>query len=90
MGYCNRILTNVIRCLNEPFVFEMDVLSSTRRALRLLCGCWEWLQTVARKGGYYGELFCKERGVTQEDPLISTIFNVVVDTVVRHWESLVL
>ena len=26
-----------------------------------------------------------ERGVTQGDPLPPTIFNVVVDAVVRHW-----
>ena len=30
-----------------------------------------------------------ERGVIQGDPLSSTIFNVVVDAVVRHWESLI-
>ena len=40
---------------------------------------------VARAGGYYGEAFKGERGVTQGDPLSPTIFNVVVDTVVRHW-----
>ena len=33
--------------------------------------------------------FRGERGVTQGDPLSPTIFNVVVDTVVCHWESLV-
>ena len=38
---------------------------------------------------YYREIFCRERGVTQGEPLSSTIFNVVVDAVVRHWESLV-
>ena len=40
---------------------------------------------VARAGGYYGEAFWGERGVTQGDPLSSTIFNVVVDAVVQHW-----
>ena len=29
-----------------------------------------------------------ERGVTQGDPLSPTIFNVVVDALVCHWESL--
>ena len=40
---------------------------------------------VARAGGYYGTSFGGERGVTQGDPLSPTIFNVVVDTFVRHW-----
>ena len=40
---------------------------------------------VARAGRYYGEAFKSARGVTQGDPLSPTIFNVVVDAVVRHW-----
>ena len=40
---------------------------------------------VARAGRYYGKGFKGERGVTQGDPLSPTIFNVVVDAVVRHW-----
>ena len=40
---------------------------------------------VARAGGYYGTAFGGERGVMQGDLLSSTIFNVVVDAVVRHW-----
>ena len=40
---------------------------------------------VARAGQYYGTDFKGERGVTQGDPLSPTIFNVVVDTVVRQW-----
>ena len=43
---------------------------------------------VTRAGGYYGEPFHGERGVTQGDPLLPTIFNVVVDAVLCHWESL--
>ena len=43
---------------------------------------------VGRAGGYYGPPFHGEIGVTQGDPLLPTIFNVVVEAVVRHWESL--
>ena len=43
---------------------------------------------VARAGGYYGTGFKGGRGVTQGDPLSPTIFNVVVDAVVRHWVTL--
>ena len=39
---------------------------------------------VARAGSYYGKGFKGERGVTQGDPLSPTIFNMVVDAVVRH------
>ena len=44
---------------------------------------------VARIGGYYGAAFQGSRGVTQGDPLSSTIFNVVVDAVVQHWATVV-
>ena len=40
---------------------------------------------VARAGGYYRMAFKGELGVTQGDPLSPTIFNVVVDALVRHW-----
>ena len=39
-------------------------------------------------GGYYGEPLRGERGVTQWESLLPTIFNVVVDTVVCYWEYL--
>ena len=44
---------------------------------------------VAPVGGHYGETFCGEKCVTQGNPLSPTIFNVVVDAVVFHLESLV-
>ena len=40
---------------------------------------------VARSGGYCGTAFKGGRGVKQGDPLSPTVFNVVVDAVVRHW-----
>ena len=39
---------------------------------------------VERAVGYCRTAFGGERGVTQGDPLSPTIFNVVVDVVVRH------
>ena len=55
------------------------------RARNLLKQYWHRLTMVERSGGYYGKAFRGERGVTQGDPMYPTIFNVVVDTVVRHW-----
>ena len=43
---------------------------------------------VVRAGGYYRAPFRGDRGDTQGNPLSPIIFNVVVDTVVCHWESL--
>ena len=40
---------------------------------------------VANAGGYYGEAFKGAQGVTQEDSLSPTIFNLVVYVVVHHW-----
>ena len=41
-------------------------------------------------GGYYREAFQGLRGVTQGDPLYPTVFNVVLDVVVRHCVLLVM
>ena len=43
---------------------------------------------VERAGSYYGEAFKGAQGVMQVDPLSPTIFNVMVDVVVRHWVTM--
>ena len=58
------------------------------RLHRLLQEYWDRTTMVERAGGYYGKGFKGGRGVTQGDPLSPTIFNVVVDAVVRHWVTL--
>ena len=55
------------------------------RVWKMLREYWERTTMVARAGSYYGKGFKGGRGVTQGDPLSPTIFNVVVDAVVRHW-----
>ena len=60
------------------------------KSRRLLTKYWRCLTMVARAGVYYGTSFRGERGVTQGDPLSPTIFNVVVDAVVRHWVHVIM
>ena len=55
---------------------------STRRLLETY---WRRLTMVTKAERYYGGAFKGARGFTQGDPLSPTIFNVVVDEVVRHW-----
>ena len=55
------------------------------RAIELLRKYWHRLTMVAQACGYYGTYFQVGRGVMQGDLLSPTIFNVVVDAVVRHW-----
>ena len=43
---------------------------------------------VAQVGGYYVKPFCGKEGVNQGESLFPNIFNVVVEAVVHHWESL--
>ena len=40
---------------------------------------------MVRSGGYYGAAFKGDQGVMPGDPLSPSIFNVVVDAVLRHW-----
>ena len=58
------------------------------RARRLLRTCWDKSTMVARVGGYYRTGFKGARGVTQGDPLSTTILNMVVDVVFCHWVTL--
>ena len=39
---------------------------------------------VSLTGGYYGDPFKGYQGVTQGDPFSHTIFNMVVDSLVKH------
>ena len=60
------------------------------RACCILCKYWRQLTMVARAGGYYGASFKGDQEVTQGDLISPTIFNAVVDAVVRHWVTVML
>ena len=59
------------------------------RMLRILQKYWDRLQMAAKAGGHYGPVFQSHHRVTQEEPLSPTIFNVVVDAIIRHWVTVV-
>ena len=44
---------------------------------------------VDRSGRYYGDPFMVIIGVMQVDPLMYTIFNIVVDVVIPLWDKVV-
>ena len=44
---------------------------------------------AAKAGDHYGPAFQRHHGVTQGDPLASTIFKLVVDAVIQHWVTVV-
>ena len=44
---------------------------------------------VTQAGRYYGTPFKVHKGTTQEDPFYPTIFNVLMDEVIRHCVMLV-
>ena len=58
------------------------------RSFRLLQQYRTRLKRVAQAGGYYRAPFYGEIGVNQFDPLSPTIFNMLVDAVVCHWQFL--
>jgi hypothetical protein len=53
------------------------------RIIWLLTNFWNSLTIVAKQQGYHGQPFRSERGTTQGDIVSPTIFNIIVDAVVR-------
>jgi hypothetical protein len=55
------------------------------KLLAIIRKFWSEHTMVARQGGYHGEAFKAEQGVAQGDIPSPTIFNIIVDCVVRAW-----
>ena len=53
--------------------------------LGLLKFYWENQRCVAKAGKYHGDIFVPYRGATQGSVVSPTLFNVLVDAVVRKW-----
>jgi hypothetical protein len=56
-------------------------------AIRLLRNFWNLQQLMVRQRGYHSNPFSVDRGVTQGDTPSPTIFNMVVDKIVRYWTA---
>ena len=59
------------------------------RTFQLLWMYWDRLTMVAKVGKYFRRPFKGYRGITQGHPLSSTIFKVVLDSVICHWVMVV-
>ena len=59
------------------------------KTIRILWTYGPHPQMAAKAGGHYRPNFQNHRGVTQGDPLLPTIFNVVIETVIQHWVTVV-
>jgi hypothetical protein len=57
------------------------------RIIQLLRTFWTSQHSAVRQGGYHSGTFQVERGVTQSDIPSPTIFNIVVDAIVRYWTA---
>ena len=59
------------------------------RTIRLIQTYWGRLTMVARARRYFGRPFKGYHKVTQGNSLSPTIFNMVVDAIIRHWVAVV-
>ena len=56
--------------------------ANIRRIIRLI---WQGDTMVPRQAGYFGKPFEARRGVRVGDTMSPTIFNIMVDAVIRNW-----
>ena len=54
------------------------------KTIRILKAFWDKAELACRASGYYGRIFKAWRGVTQGGPLSPTIFNLMIDAIVRE------
>ena len=81
-----KVYTNLDR---ERAPYLLTAYGISPRMVRLLRTYWDRLTMVTKACGYFGRPFKGYQGVTQGDPLPPTIFNLVVDAVIRHWVTVV-
>ena len=54
------------------------------KAIRLISRFWKHGLLVCRAAGFYGRPFRARRGVTQGGPVSPSIFNLMVDAIIRE------
>jgi hypothetical protein len=59
------------------------------RIITLLRNFWAKHIYVPRQAGYYGRKIKGERGTTQGDTISGTLFNILIDAIIRHWYHLI-
>ena len=71
---------------------DRDLLLITREGYGAgprLCGIlealWDCQQAIPRQNGFHGPALLATRGTTQGGLVSPTLFNVVVDNVIRNW-----
>ena len=57
------------------------------RLIRIIKNIWDGDTMVPKQAGYFGKPFRAKRGGRQGDILSPMIFNIMMDAVIRHWES---
>ena len=83
-------LRNAYGALYREWCMEISVgYGVGPRMERILRYYWDHLSMVVRAGRYYGTPFKLHQMVTYGGPFPSTIFNVVVDSVIWNWVTLV-
>jgi hypothetical protein len=55
------------------------------RIITLLRNFWAKHIYVPRQAGYYGRKIKGEHGPTQGDTISGTLFNILIDAIIRHW-----
>ena len=72
------------RCLEILVAYGVGL-----QIMHLLRAYWERPMMLDQSGRYYGDPFKGNRGVLKGEPMYPAIFNMVVDTVIHHWATVV-
>ena len=70
-----------------PSAIKVDDYGMGQRCLTVLQATWEGSLLVPKKGGHYGNHIQTSRGVQQGDIISPTLFNIIVDAILRYERS---